>query len=755
MNRILAFVKEVSTQTQRVGYGLALIWLWSGHAAAFATIPSNTKPYGIGNAFSGPERKQAPARTRGIKSSMIRQTATQVVLDNGILVATIDKATSNLVSLVCNGVETLNQLGTSRKGGYYDLTTSAGFETMGNCVFSITKDSTNIADVGFKRRYNPATGQVTPCDADVHYVLNRTDTGLYTYSVLEHLPAYPQFDLGSWRQVLWIAQNGSNYLCEKIYVDSLRHWQMPSVTDFANSSPTPVQEIVKLNSGVRAGKYDGKYEYSLPFWETPVYGHASDVNHIGSWIVLGSEEYFNCGPTYHDLNAAAGILHICMNGVHYNAKGLVVAPGEQWRKLYGPYLIYTSTAATGDANWAAAKQRAQLEKTRWPYRWLTGNPEYPLAAARGGLAGRFVIQDPLKPAVTGKNAWIGVTQLSNTDNQWQFEEKNYQYWVKTDAQGNFTIPNVRPGSYTLFAYSDGEVGEYSRANVVVTAGSTAALGTVTWAIPRTNGRLMWEIGVPDRKSSEFKFGAFDYAEGYAQDRFPTTFTNPIEYNVAANNWATALSYAHSPYPTSTTTQTPWKWRLNFTLPAILPTTGNVTLTIAFASADHANEYVYVNNENTAFAMFYPDNSGGNGFIRQTNYAKYAVKTITIPVARLRAGANTITLMMASNQAMGNHVMYDYISLEGNIAAPLAVQSVRFAGSATLTAYPVPAHGTLQVHGATPGPELLLYDVLGRRIDLGVAPVATDGSATIVLPATLPAGVYQLRSGLQTLRLAVE
>lgn len=107
--------------------------------------------------------------------------------------------------------------------------------------------------------------------------------------------------------------------------------------------------------------------------------------------------------------------------------------------------------------------------------------------------------------------------------------------------------------------------------------------------------------------------------------------------MAAKNWATALSYAHSPYPTSATTQVPWKWRLNFTLPAPMPTSGNVTL----ASADHANEFVYVNNENTPFTTFYPDSSGGNGFIRQTNYAKYAVKEIAIPMARLRAGANTI------------------------------------------------------------------------------------------------------------------
>jgi hypothetical protein len=45
-----------------------------------------------------------------------------------------------------------------------------------------------------------------------------------------------------------------------------RNWLMPSVYDFSQASPTGIAEIEKLNTGVRAGKYDGKYEYTAPFW---------------------------------------------------------------------------------------------------------------------------------------------------------------------------------------------------------------------------------------------------------------------------------------------------------------------------------------------------------------------------------------------------------------------------------------------------------------------------------------------------------
>lgn len=102
--------------------------------------------------------------------------------------------------------------------------------------------------------------------------------------------------------------------------------------------------------------------------------------------------------------------------------------------------------------------------------------------------------------VKGQNAWVGVTKISNPDNQWQHEGKNYHYWVKTNSAGNFTIPNVRPDTYSFFAYSDGAVGEYVQQNVAVTAGTNNNMGNVTWNIPRNNGNLLWEIGIPNRKA---------------------------------------------------------------------------------------------------------------------------------------------------------------------------------------------------------------------------------------------------------------
>jgi hypothetical protein len=626
-------------------------------------------------------------------NSMLREYPSYITLDNGTLIAKIDKNTSNLISLKINGVETLYQsTSTSRTGGYYDFVTSQGFEQIRGATFSVKEETADYIDISLFRPYTPGTN-VTRCDADIHYVLKKGDAGLYTYSILKHKATYPDFDLGSWRQVLWI----DNTITDKICVNDLKTWEMPQPTDAW--SATSIPEIIKIDSGVRAGKYDGKYEFSENLIDLKAYGHTTDKNSLGIWAVTANHEYFNSGPTHHDLNAAAGIIHICMNGVHYNSKGFQVLQGEEWSKIYGPYLIYANQKSTAAANWDDAKARAAKDETEWPFSWLTNTPEYPLAAGRGNIIGNFAINDPYKPAVTGKNAWIGVTKLSNdSEGQWQFEEENYQYWVKTDASGNFDIKNVRPGTYTLFAYSDGVTGEFSMANVTVTAGGTNNLGTVEWSIPRTNGDLIWEIGVPNRTAAEYKFGDFDYCEGFVQKKFDAVFTNPIVYNVADKNWNTALPYVHSKYYNADgTIAGNWIWKINFDLPAGMPTTGNAKLTIAYASADHAQQWIYINTGSGTPISYYPAIADGNAFLRQSNHAKYTTSVVNIPMSKLHSGSNYIQLVMPSNSGDVSHLMYDYISFEAiTNTNNLAVSSKVMNTVEEIIAHPNPTTGIFEI-----------------------------------------------------------
>jgi rhamnogalacturonan endolyase len=167
-------------------------------------------------------------------------------------------------------------------------------------------------------------------------------------------------------------------LMEKIYVDNLRCWTMPDAEDFKHATRTGIAEIIKINTGVRAGTYDCKYDFNANYWDLGCWGHASDERKIGAWIVLGSHEFFNDGPTKQDLTAASGINHLHFGLDHYTASGTQVAAGESWQKIFGPFLLYCNYAAGGgDACWADAQSQARAEEAAWPYAWLAGCPAYP------------------------------------------------------------------------------------------------------------------------------------------------------------------------------------------------------------------------------------------------------------------------------------------------------------------------------------------------------------------------------------------
>lgn len=51
--------------------------------------------------------------------------------------------------------------------------------------------------------------------------------------------------------------------------------------------------------------------------------------------------------------------------------------------------------------------------------------------------------------------------------------QGYQFWTQADKKGNFTIHNVRPGTYDLYAFVPGAIGDYIREGgpIVVNPGS--------------------------------------------------------------------------------------------------------------------------------------------------------------------------------------------------------------------------------------------------------------------------------------------
>ncbi len=591
----------------------------------------------------------------------LSSTSTTATLSNGVITAVIEKSSGKVSSYLLNGTQMVDPANPI----YYSMDGGTSYEQPSNCVYSVTTQTTDMVDVSFKRTWNATSGYKHVFDIELHYVLRRGDTGIYAYAILDHPASYPATSVGEWRIVWKLPRSSTTFNFERAYVDDLRNWEMPSYYDYQNASPTSIAEIVKLNTGVMAGKYDGKYSYAARYYDIGTWGHASNLSKKGVWFALGGHDYFNDGPTHQDLTTSESYILMHFGRNHYGGSGTSVAAGEAWRKMYGPFLLYCNqtTVATnaGDALWADAKAQVAAEKAAWPYSWLV-NADHPAAAGRGTVTGRLLITDPLKPAITGANAMIGLAAPQETHGNWQQQSKGYQYWVRADASGNFTIPAVRPGSYTLYSYTDGVVGEFSKTAIIVTAGGTNAQGNIPWNIVHPGTSIAWEIGVPDRTAKEFKHGN-DYFTPFLWDVYPNELPNPLVYNIGTSNPATDWNYVHSNYKGATAgTTTGWNWDVNFNLPAV-PRSGNATLTVAFAGANYARLFLYLNGETTSFSRLSPTISGGNGLLRQGIHAKYSYVDVSIPVSRLKLGSNTFRFAFSGDPGFSSNVMYDYLRLE--------------------------------------------------------------------------------------------
>ena len=160
--------------------------------------------------------------------------------DNGNVKVSINGPSATVTEFKYHGTDFINQVG-RHDAIYWSMDGGASYQNPSHAVCTVKSDTPDMADVGCKSRYNGS--QPHAFDIDIHYVLRRGNTGLYVYAILSHPAIYPATSVGEWRIVWQTPQIGDKWLLEKIYVDNLRHWGMPTPADMAQRIPTPIKEI--------------------------------------------------------------------------------------------------------------------------------------------------------------------------------------------------------------------------------------------------------------------------------------------------------------------------------------------------------------------------------------------------------------------------------------------------------------------------------------------------------------------------------
>ena len=592
----------------------------------------------------------AGAITPGGAAVTAKDNGDTVTLDNGIVSITITKASGEIDTWTYDGQ---NLLAGGVSGGkvYWELES-------GNGTYTLSVDpTTNGGDQAQVRIHT--TGSTNNLDVDMDYALLRGSSGFYATGILTHPASYAATSGGEWRANVY---NGTIF--DWLSIDAMRNKEMCTPADWANAVAVTgaPKEVEQLTTGIYKGQYECKYSYSADIGDQDAWGWSSTAQNIGMWVTKPSGEYYNGGPKKRELmgNIAVGpgpnVLNM-VGGSHYlpdSELAETVAAGATASKVFGPFFYYNNKVPAGTANahdvlFADAIAQAKAEQAAWPYTWFknTGDGTYVQENGRATVAGIFAITDPGAPKASPAGMWIGLSPDNGVDPQYQFF--TYQFWVKTAADGSFTIPHVLPGTYALWGFGPGAAGTFKNAtDVTVTAGQSLNLGTVSWTPPRT-AATVWEIGVPDRDSHEFLNGSYNYSlwqTSYVN--YAANFGNGVNYTVGTDDYSKVWNY--SMMGTAT-------WTVSFTL-ANAPTAGGQgRFYLALASSDGANMSVGLNG--TSIGTFSPANAT-DSVVRLGSHGAFWDTQLLFDANLLKAGANTLTIKDSSSAGT---VEWDYLRLE--------------------------------------------------------------------------------------------
>lgn len=667
----------------------------------------------------------ALAKTAPQPPVTITDTGTNYILANGYVTASISKTTGDMVSLKYHGLESMgyvsghhagyweqNPSGAVRKADTITIDPAKNNGERGEVSIKGWSDgqsltahpvpdpgaadedsasqlngrhigpppgSGRMANAGTFVGRRPGGGRRGPgllLDMEIRYTLARGDHGIYTYAIFTHQPNYGATSLGESRYGFKLNSQVFNWLS----VDSQRNALMPTSSDWDNGTDLNMKEARRLTTGVYKGRAEHKYDYSADQFDTPAFGWSSTKDHIGLYFINPSTEYLSSGPNHFELtghiddgDGGDPTLLDYWRGTHYGGSELPVSAGEAWNKVVGPIFIYLDSAASPDAMFSEAKAQAVRESAKWPYTWVKG-VDYPEAAQRSTVSGQLILQDTQATSKNLPNLLVGLAYPDQTGDvpvsprgfgpqrlTWQNDAKHYEFWVRGSANGRFTIPKVRPGTYELHAIADGVLGAYAKADITVVAGQPLDLGKLEWK-PVRYGKQLWQIGIPNRSASEFLKGNDHWHWGLYIE-YSKLFPHDVDYTVGKSDFRKDWYIYQVPHVisddgTGRSRGRATTWTIHFNMPAT-QSKGRATLRLALDGVSTRSIEVGVNDKPAGAITGLIYNATIN---RDGIEGSWVEKDLSFDAALLRPGQNKLTLTVPAG-GLTSGVSYDVVRLE--------------------------------------------------------------------------------------------
>ena len=245
--------------------------------------------------------------------------------------------------------------------------------------------------------------------------------------------------------------------------------------------------------------------------------------------------------------------------------------------------------------------------------------------------------------------------------EWQNDARNYQFWVRADDRGNFSIPNVRAGNYTLHAIADGVLGDLTVTNIHVVAGKKLPLGKLNWQ-PVRFGKQLWDIGIPNRKASEF-FKGDDYFHWGWYLQYPKLFPRDVNFVIGKSDFHKDWFFEQLPYNTDTNNISGGgrgdgtTWAVIFKLTNA--PSGKAILRLALCGIGTRSLWGDMNGQSIGTVSNLTYNATIN---RDGIGGSWCERDLAFDASLMKAGTNTLELTIPPG-SLTSGVMYDYLRLE--------------------------------------------------------------------------------------------
>uniref|UniRef100_M4D2C4 Rhamnogalacturonan endolyase n=1 Tax=Brassica campestris TaxID=3711 RepID=M4D2C4_BRACM len=617
----------------------------------------------------------------------------QVVVDNGIIQATFSNPAGLVTGIKYKGFDNVLNARIQNRV-YWDIVwyepgqVSQTDYLIGE-KFKIISQTSEQVEISFSKTWDTSRrGSTVPLNVDKRYIIRRGVSGVYMYGVVERLKGWPAVTMDQTRIVYKLNSTKFDYMAVADHRQNLMPLEADRNLTDGSAATLEYKEAVRLvkpRNKLFKGQVDDKYLYSMEGKDNRLHGWIASEQRVGFWITTASNEFRTCGPVKQELTSHVGPTLLSMfTSTHYAGKELntTYASDVPWKKMFGPVFVYLNSAPSHDLMWTDAKRQLAAEVKSWPYDFVK-SVDYPLRQQRGTVKGQLSVMDSFKSKskLNGEFAFVGLA-LPGEVGSWQTENKGYQFWTKADKMGMFTIANVRPGTYNLFAWAPGHIGDYKyEREIIITPGKAINVGSLVYEPPRS-GPTLWEIGVPDRTALEFNIPDPDPAlvtKLYANhpnapedrfrqyglwDRYKVSYPREdVTFTVGVSDYKKDWFFAHLNRRAGEKKLQATTWKIVFNLKQVSQT-GNYTLRMALAAANTADILVRV-NEPSSKPMFRTGLVGrDNAIARHGIHGLYRLFNIGVQRNLLKVGDNTIFLTQNRVTSIFTGVMYDYLRLEG-------------------------------------------------------------------------------------------